>query len=88
MWGATLIQLLCLAAPLALANVFFARLFPVRIRVVAMGLPFTLAVGLFGGTFPLLAEVLATAGRIGLVPRVAAGAAAVSFGATFLVRER
>ncbi|MFJ2740874.1 MFS transporter [Streptomyces sp. NPDC087440] len=86
-WLATLLQLMCLAAPLALANVFFARLFPVRIRVVAMGLPFTLAVGLFGGTFPLVAEALAAAGRIGLVPWVAAGAAAVSFGATFLIRE-
>ncbi|MET7905020.1 MFS transporter [Streptomyces sp. NPDC005336] len=86
-WLATLLLLLCLAAPLALANVFFARLFPVRIRVVAMGLPFTLAVGIFGGTFPLVAEALASAGKIGLVPWVAAGASAISLAATFLVRE-
>lgn len=86
-WCANVLQLVCLAAPLALANVFFARLFPVQIRVVAMGLPFTLAVGLFGGTFPLLAESLATSGLIELVPWAAAGAAALSFGSTFLVRE-
>ncbi|NLU69338.1 MFS transporter [Streptomyces sp. HNM0574] len=86
-WAATVLQLLCLAAPLALANVLFARLFPVRIRVVAMGLPFTLATGLFGGTFPLLAEALTANGRIGLVPWCAALAAAVSFGASFLARE-
>ncbi|MFR9673810.1 MFS transporter [Streptomyces sp. TR06-5] len=86
-WLATMLHLLCLAAPLALFNVFFARLFPVMIRVVAMGLPFTVAVGLFGGTFPMVAEALAGAGHIGLVPWLAAAASAISFGATFLVRE-
>ncbi|MDI3389327.1 MFS transporter [Streptomyces sp. B-S-A8] len=86
-WVATLLQFICLAAPLALANVLFARLFPVRIRVVAMGLPFTLGTGLFGGTFPLLAEALTARGLIDLVPWCAVAAAVIAFGATFLVRE-
>lgn len=86
-WLATMLQLLCLAPGLALASVHFSTLFPIRVRVVAMGLPFALATGLFGGTFPLLAEALTAAGRIGLVPWCAAGAAAVAFAATFLVRE-
>ncbi|THA23705.1 MFS transporter [Streptomyces sp. RKND-216] len=86
-WVATVLHLLCLAAPLALFNVFFARLFPVQIRVVAMGLPFTAAVGLFGGTFPMVAEALAGAGHIAMVPWLAAAACAVSFAATFLIRR-
>ncbi|EST38319.1 hypothetical protein N566_08055 [Streptomycetaceae bacterium MP113-05] len=86
-WLATILHLFCLAAPLALFNVFFARLFPVQIRVVAMGLPFTAAVGLFGGTFPMVAEALAGAGHIALVPWLAAAACVVSFGATFLIRR-
>ncbi|MFI1105961.1 MFS transporter [Streptomyces melanogenes] len=86
-WIAATLVLACLAGPLATANVFFARLFPVRIRVVAMGLPLTLSVALFGGTFPLLAEALADAGHIRLVPWAASAAAVLSLAATFLVRE-
>ncbi|MCB5906852.1 MFS transporter [Streptomyces pinistramenti] len=86
MWLVTVVYLVLIAAPLGLANVLFARLFPVAVRVVAMGVPSTVATGLFGGTFPLLAQALGRAGQLSLVPVWAAGAAAVSFGATFLIR--
>lgn len=86
-WIAAALVLACLAGPLATANVFFARLFPVRIRVVAMGLPLTLSIALFGGTFPLLAEALADAGHIRLVPWAATATAALSLAATRLVCE-
>ncbi|MFG2137500.1 MFS transporter [Streptomyces sp. NPDC048650] len=86
MWLVTVVYLLLIAAPIGLANVLFAQLFPVAVRVVAMGVPFTVATGLFGGTFPLLAQALGRAGQLTLVPWWAAGAAAVSFLGTFLVR--
>ncbi|KOU38055.1 hypothetical protein ADK54_30090 [Streptomyces sp. WM6378] len=86
-WIAATLVLACLAGPLATANVFFARLFPVRIRVVAMGLPLTLSIALFGGAFPLLAEALADAGHVRLVPWAATAAATLSLAATCLVRE-
>ncbi|MGG2461327.1 MFS transporter [Streptomyces sp. RGM 3693] len=86
MWLVTVVYLLLIAAPIGLANVLFAQLFPVAVRVVAMGVPFTLATGLFGGTFPLLAQALGKAGQLTLVPWWAAGAAAISFLGTYLVR--
>ncbi|MFB7632557.1 MFS transporter [Streptomyces sp. NPDC056149] len=86
MWLVTVGYLLLIAAPIGLANVLFARLFPVAVRVVAMGVPFTLATGLFGGTFPLLAQALANTGRLTLVPWWAAGAAALSLLGTYLIR--
>src|SRR5699024_1982394 len=56
LWVAAVIYLVLGVAPtIALANVLFAPLFPVRIRVLAMGVPFTCGVALFGGTFPLVA---------------------------------
>ncbi|GHC91224.1 MFS transporter [Streptomyces flavofungini] len=86
-WIAATLVLACLAGPLATANVFFARLFPVRIRVVAMGLPLTLSIALFGGTLPLLAEALADAGHIHLVPWAVTAATTLSLAATCLVHE-
>ncbi|WP_274918471.1 MFS transporter [Streptomyces sp. WZ-12] len=86
-WLAATLVLACLAGPLATANVFFARLFPVPIRVMALGLPLTLSVALFGGTFPLFAEALADAGHVRLAPWVATAAAILSLAATRLVRE-
>jgi MHS family alpha-ketoglutarate permease-like MFS transporter len=86
MWVVTVVYLLLIAAPIGLANVLFAQLFPVAVRVVAMGVPFTVATGLFGGTFPLLAQALGKAGHLTVVPWWAAGAAAVSLFGTFLVR--
>ncbi|MFI6055307.1 MFS transporter [Streptomyces violascens] len=86
-WIAATLVLACLSGPLATANVFFARLFPVRIRVVAMGLPLTLSIALFGGAFPLLAEALTDTGHIHLVPWAATATAALSLAATLLMRE-
>ncbi|MEU3505364.1 MFS transporter [Streptomyces hundungensis] len=85
-WIAATLHLACLAGPLATANVFFASLFPVRVRVVALGLPLTLSIALFGGTFPLVAEALADAGHIGLVPWIASATAALSLTSTWLIR--
>ncbi|GAA0458306.1 MFS transporter [Streptomyces olivaceiscleroticus] len=87
MWLVTVVYLVLIAAPIGLTNVLFAQLFPVAVRVVAMGVPYTIAIGLFGGTFPLLAQGLAKAGHLTLVPWWAAGAAAVSLAGTFLIRR-
>ncbi|MEV0599644.1 MFS transporter [Streptomyces sp. NPDC050315] len=86
MWLVTVVYLALIAAPIGLTNVLFAQLFPVAVRVVAMGVPYTIAIGLFGGTFPLLAQAMAKAGHLTLVPWWAAGAAAVSLAGTFLIR--
>lgn len=84
--GAVL-YLLLLALPLAIANVFGGQLFPPEIRTVGMGVPSALAIGLFGGTFPLLATALGAHGLAWLVPWLAAGAALISFAASFLLRH-
>ncbi|WP_263248749.1 MFS transporter [Saccharopolyspora rosea] len=77
-WVATALYLVLGVAPtISLANVLFAEVFPVRVRVVAMGVPFTLGVALFGGTFPLVAQGLGAAGLLDAVPWAAAGAAAL-----------
>ncbi|WP_424214745.1 MFS transporter [Streptomyces sp. BI20] len=65
-------------------TVYCARLFPPAIRGVAVGVPFAVATGAFGGTFPLLAEALRAAGAAGAVPWAAAGAALLSLAATAL----
>lgn len=84
--GATLYVLL-LAFPLAVVNVFGGQLFPPEIRTVGMGVPSALAIGLFGGTFPLLASALGAHGLAWLVPWLTAGAGLVSFAASFLLRH-
>ncbi|MFF2502544.1 MFS transporter [Streptomyces sp. NPDC058067] len=86
MWLVTTFYLLLVATPLGVTNVLFAQLFPVAVRTVAMGVPFTVGVGLFGGTFPLLAEWLGKTGHLAAVPWWAAAAATIAFLATFLVR--
>ncbi|WP_328327848.1 MULTISPECIES: MFS transporter [unclassified Streptomyces] len=86
MWVVTVVYLLLIAAPIGLTNVLFAQLFPVPVRVVAMGVPYTVATGLFGGTFPLLAQALGRAGHLTMVPWWAAGAAVVSLLGTLLIR--
>ncbi|WP_405944412.1 MFS transporter [Streptomyces sp. NBC_00932] len=86
MWVVTIVYLLLIAAPIGLTNVLFAQLFPVPVRVVAMGVPYTVATGLFGGTFPLLAQAMGRAGHLTMVPWWAAGAAAVSLLGTLLIR--
>ncbi|MEU5307140.1 MFS transporter [Streptomyces noursei] len=86
-WIAAAVILTCLAGPLATAHVFFASLFPVHVRVVAMGLPLTTSTAFFGGTFPLLAEALTDAGHVSMIPWCASAASVLSLAATWLVRE-
>jgi MFS transporter, MHS family, alpha-ketoglutarate permease len=83
---AAVVYLACLAPVLAPVNVIGAQLFPTRIRVLGYGITYTFAVAVFGGTTPLLAQALATAGRLSWLPWYVAGSAALSLAATLLIR--
>ncbi|MCV2393092.1 MFS transporter [Actinotalea sp. M2MS4P-6] len=63
-----------------------ARLFPVPIRAVALGIPAALAIALFGGTFLFVAEWLIDADHLSLVPVYAAIGLTVSAVGSWLVR--
>ncbi|WP_291764002.1 MFS transporter [Cellulomonas sp. 73-145] len=65
-----------------------ARLFPVPIRAVALGVPAGTAIALFGGTFLYVAEWLIDHGALGWVPVYAGIGLTVSAVGSWLVRER
>ncbi|WP_188268901.1 MULTISPECIES: MFS transporter [unclassified Streptomyces] len=83
----TVVLLLLLALPLSVSNVFAGQLFPPAVRAVAVGLPGALAISLFGGTFPALAEWLRSTGHGGWVPWWPAVTCAVALLASWGVRE-
>lgn len=63
-----------------------ARLFPVPIRAVALGIPAALAIAGFGGTFLFVAEWLVDNDHLRLVPVYAAAGLAISAIGSWLVR--
>lgn len=63
-----------------------ARLFPVPIRAVALGIPAALAIAGFGGTFLFIAEWLVDHGHLTLVPVYAAAGLTISAVGSWLVR--
>ncbi|MFI6317754.1 MFS transporter [Nonomuraea sp. NPDC050556] len=76
------------AAPaLALGPVMGSKLFPPAIRALAGGVPGTLAIALFGGTFLLVAEWLNQNGHLTLIPIYAGAAAVLSAFAVFLIKK-
>ncbi|WP_411076819.1 MFS transporter [Streptomyces sp. cmx-10-25] len=83
----TVMLLFLLALPLAVSNVFAGQLFPPAVRAVAVGLPAALAISLFGGTFPALAEWLRSTGHGGWVPWWPAITCAAALLASWGVRE-
>ncbi|MEU2428481.1 MFS transporter [Streptomyces sp. NPDC007861] len=83
----TVVLLFLLGLPLAVSNVFAGQLFPPAVRAVAVGLPAALAISLFGGTFPALAELLRSAGHGGWVPWWPAITCAGALLASWGVRE-
>ncbi|WBB96671.1 MULTISPECIES: MFS transporter [unclassified Solwaraspora] len=83
-----LVLLALLGLPLAVNNVFVGELFPPAIRTLAIGLPAAAAISLFGGTFPMLAELLRDNGRVGWVPWLVALMATGALLASWGVRER
>ncbi|MFJ4337430.1 MFS transporter [Streptomyces sp. NPDC088915] len=83
----TVVLLFLLALPLAVSNVFAGQLFPPAVRAVAVGLPAALAISLFGGTFPALAEWLRSTGHGGWVPWWPAVTCAAALLASWGVRE-
>jgi MHS family alpha-ketoglutarate permease-like MFS transporter len=62
------------------------QLFPVHIRALAIGVSGSIAIALFGGTFPLVAKAMTGAGHIGWVAWYAAIGALISLLASFLIR--
>ncbi|MFC7968177.1 MFS transporter [Streptomyces cinereoruber] len=83
----TVALLFLLALPLAVSNVFAGQLFPPAVRAVAVGLPAALAISVFGGTFPALAEWLRSTGHGGWVPWWPAITCAAALLASWGVRE-
>ncbi|WSP38606.1 hypothetical protein OG247_15745 [Streptomyces sp. NBC_01244] len=83
----TVVLLFLLGLPLAVSNVFAGQLFPPAVRAVAVGLPTAAAISLFGGTFPVLAELLRSAGHNSWLPWWPALTAAAAPAASWGVRE-
>ncbi len=79
---------LCIGLQLGVTPVTGARLFPVPIRAVALGIPAALAISLFGGTFPFLAEWFIDLGHLQLVPTYAGIGLAISTLGSWLVTEK
>lgn len=83
----TVVLLFLLGLPLAVSNVFAGQLFPPAVRAVAVGLPTAAAISLFGGTFPMLAELLRSAGHNAWLPWWPALTAAAALAASWGVCE-
>lgn len=83
----TVVLLFLLGLPLAVSNVFAGQLFPPAVRAVAVGLPTAAAISLFGGTFPMLAELLRSAGHNAWLPWWPALTAAAALAASWAVQE-
>ena len=79
---------LCIGLQLGVTPVTGARLFPVPIRAVALGIPAALAIALFGGTFPFLAEWFIDLGHLPWVPTYAGLGLAISALGSWLVTEK
>lgn len=79
---------LCIGLQLGVTPVTGARLFPVPIRAVALGIPAALAIALFGGTFPFVAEWFIDLGRVQWVPTYAGIGLAISALGSWLVTEK
>jgi len=79
---------LCVGLQLGVTPVTGARLFPVPIRAVALGIPAALAIALFGGTFPFLAEWFIDLGKLNWVPTYAGIGLAISALGSWLVTEK
>ncbi|HMO10041.1 MAG TPA: hypothetical protein PKB06_00700, partial [Actinotalea sp.] len=76
----------CIGLQLGVTPVAGARLFPVPIRGIALGIPAALAIAVFGGTFLYVAEWLVGGGRLALVPVYCAAGLALSAVGSWLVR--
>lgn len=79
---------ICVGLQLGVTPVAGARLFPVPVRAVALGVPAGAAIAVFGGTFLFVAEWLVSEGALRVVPVYAAAGLAVSAVGSWLVHER
>jgi MHS family alpha-ketoglutarate permease-like MFS transporter len=78
----------CIGLQLGVTPVAGARLFPVPIRAVALGVPAGAAIAVFGGTFLFVAEWLISHDALRLVPVYAAVGLTISAVGSWLVSER
>ncbi|HEY0216695.1 MAG TPA: MFS transporter [Cellulomonas sp.] len=79
---------ICVGLQLGVTPVAGARLFPVPVRAVGLGVPAGAAIALFGGTFLFVAEWLISTGALRLVPVYAAVGLTISAVGSWLVSDR
>lgn len=72
------------AAPIAVGNVMGGLMFPTAVRAVGVGVVVGVAVSGFGGTFPLIAEAMASRDLLWLVPGYLTAAGAAGFLGTLI----
>ncbi|MEV7973753.1 MFS transporter [Cellulomonas sp. NPDC089187] len=79
---------ICVGLQLGVTPVAGARLFPVPVRAVGLGVPAGAAIAVFGGTFLLVAEWLIAQDALRLVPVYAALGLTISAVGSWLVSEK
>lgn len=79
---------ICVGLQLGVTPVAGARLFPVPVRAVGLGVPAGAAIAVFGGTFLFVAEWLISIDALRLVPVYAAMGLTISAVGSWLVSER
>lgn len=72
------IALICIGGFVSIAPAVFAEMFPTSIRAAGLGVPYSIAVALFGGTAPYLQAFFASIGAPGAFEWYAIGLAVIS----------
>ncbi|WP_345714266.1 MFS transporter, partial [Kineococcus glutinatus] len=87
LFAAMAVALLLIAAPAAIGPAVYAEMFPTGIRAAGFGVPYSVAVALFGGTAPYLQSALAGRDLSGVFTGYALALVAVSAVVVLLMPE-
>ncbi|WAH97630.1 MFS transporter [Arthrobacter sp. MMS18-M83] len=86
--GGSIVYLIGLGAVTAPFAVLAPQLFPARVRAMGAALPSMLAVAVFGGTFPLVAQAMLTNNALGFLPYYIGAGALVGLIGSFVIRHK
>lgn len=86
--GGSIVYLIGLGAVTAPFAVLAPQLFPARVRATGVSLPSMLAVAIFGGTFPLVAQAMLTSNALGFLPYYIGSGAVIGLIGTFVIRRK